>query len=98
MRSHRLAAAGALALAMPSPADVNLYGRKDEELSPSEIVREFRGVIVKAYVAVWHGREPRHVWDAWRAKDAPHKFVKVFRQRRGGGLIRIHDSTPPYSP
>ena len=44
MRSHRLAAAGALALAMPSPADVKLYGRKDEELSPSEIVREFRGV------------------------------------------------------
>lgn len=37
MRSHRLAAAGALALAMPSPADVKLYGRKDEELSPSEI-------------------------------------------------------------
>ena len=44
MRSHRLAAAGALALATPSPADVKLYGRKDEELSPSELAREFRGV------------------------------------------------------
>lgn len=44
MRSHALATAGALALAMPSASDVRLYGKKEEELSPTEVVREWRGV------------------------------------------------------
>lgn len=44
MRSHRLATAGAMALAMPSASDVRLYGQKDDDLSPSELAREFRGV------------------------------------------------------
>lgn len=44
MRSHALATAGALALAMPSAGDVRLYGRKDEDVSPAELNREFRGV------------------------------------------------------
>lgn len=44
MRSHRLATAGAMALAMPSASDVRLYGKKDDDLSPTELAREFRGV------------------------------------------------------
>ena len=44
MRSHALATAGALALAMPSASDVRLYGKKEEDLSPTEVAREWRGV------------------------------------------------------
>lgn len=35
-------AAGAFALAQPSPADVARYGRKEEDLDPKAVVKEFR--------------------------------------------------------
>ena len=38
------ATAGAFALAQPSPSDVALYGRKDEDLDPKVMVKEFRGL------------------------------------------------------
>ena len=42
--SAALATAGAFALAQPSPSDVALYGRKDEDLDPKVMVKEFRGL------------------------------------------------------
>lgn len=38
------ATAGAFALAQPSASDVALYGRKDDDLDPKAMVKEFRGL------------------------------------------------------
>lgn len=37
-------ARGAFALAAPSPSDVDRYGRKEEDLDPAVMVKEFRGL------------------------------------------------------
>lgn len=43
-RPFATAMAGAMALAQPSPADVARYGRKEEDMDPKAMVKEFRGL------------------------------------------------------